>query len=135
MDFIKYDFTTRCRAIFVFSIGFLNPGKTTSLEEDFFLNLHDFANMTIQADKKRIIDFMLIIPSKRNGKQIQFYEDEKTVGDLYSIVDEIDSIYKYKALLESVEPKLVDVLSKLASEYIAYLNSFDNDYVPTLLPQ
>ena len=135
MDIMEYDFLTRCRGIFAITIGLIVPYEV-SLEEDFFINLHNFANVKISEDKKRFFDFTLILPMKRNGKVKFFCETEKTVENLYKIVDDVKTTDRYVELLNSVEQKQVDKISKLASEYVEYLYSFDNEnYVHTLLPQ
>ena len=134
MNVMDYDFLTRCRGIFAITIGLIVPYEV-SLEEEFFLNLHTFANFKIAEDKKRFFDFMLILPMKRNGKVKSFYESEKTVENLFKILDDVKTTDKYVELLNSVEPKQVETISKLATEYIEYLNSFNDNYVQTLMPQ
>jgi hypothetical protein len=134
MGLMEYDFLTRCRAIFTISLGILVPGMF-SLDEDFFLNLHGFANNKILEDRKRVYEFALILPSKRINYTRQFYEDENTVGNLMKIMSEVQTVDQYNELLDTLEPRQVNTISNLVSEFIEYIDSFDQDYIHSIYPQ
>jgi hypothetical protein len=135
--FDKYDLLTRHRAVFVMTLGFLQQGlEEMNLEESFFTNLHEFGRIKINEDKNKYFPlFLMILPSIKKGTQLSFYESEKTVKNLYEILDEIKSLDDYIALLDNCGGEyFVDKLSMLATEFLEYMNEFDKYYEPTLLP-
>lgn len=135
--FDKYDRLTKCRAVFVMSLGFLQQEhKEMDLEESFFTNLHEFARVKIEEDKKKYFPlFLTILPSVQKGMTRSFYESTKTVKNLYSILGEIQTLDDYVKLLNSgIGESVIDDLSLLASEYLEYMDEFDNNYEHSLLP-
>ena len=135
MNLNKYNLKTRCRAIFVISLGIIN-NDVIDLDESFFTNLHEFARLKINEDKNKYLPiFSLILPFISSGFKKSFYESEKTISDLYNIVDEISSIDRYYKLLDTVDRPLIDIISNIAIEYNEYLESFDYNYTPSLFRQ
>ncbi len=131
----RFDLKTRCRAIFTISYGLISlEGQV--LDDTFFQNLHDFASFKIDEDKNKYMPiFLLLLPYKKEGLKYQFYEDDNSRRKLFEILGSIKDINQYRALLDSVGQKTVDKISELASEYVDYVYSFDDKYVPSLLPQ
>ena len=135
--FAKYDDLTKFRAIFVVSIGLLQPWlPVIDLEESFFSNLVEFTRLKMKENPKHYLPLLLKIrPSIKIDNIIKLYEDEKSVQDLYEITDQLNSRADYYELLNSgIDDEDVDDISSLAEEYVNFLNSFYDNYVPSLLP-
>ena len=80
MNLNKYNLKTRCRAIFVISLGIIN-NDVIDLDESFFTNLHEFARLKINEDKNKYLPiFSLILPFISSGFKKSFYESEKTIN-------------------------------------------------------
>jgi hypothetical protein len=135
--FNKYDNFTKGRAIFVVSLGLLQPYiNVVDVEESFFLNLGEFARVKLQEDQKKYFPLMLlIIPSFMYKNKMAFCENEQTVQKLYDILGDIRTQKDYFELLDSgIDPNIIDKLSLLAAEFIEWQDSFDENYEPSLLP-
>ncbi|MBR4178538.1 MAG: hypothetical protein IKR57_04245 [Bacilli bacterium] len=130
----KYDYKTRTRALFAISIGFIQ-GYNVDLEEDFFIMLRDFSNQKLQEDLLNNIDYInLVLYLKMVNHKLQSIETEKTVKDLYDILDEIKSEKDLLKLYDSIKQEDIDKVSELASEFVEYMN-FMYQSPNTLIPQ
>ncbi len=134
--FNKYDNFTKGRAIFVVSLGLLQPHlNVIDVEESFFLNLGEFARNKLQEDPKKYLSLVtLIVPNFMLKNKLVFRETEETVKKLYDILGDIRTQYDYFELLDSgIDPNTIDKLSLLAGEYLEWQNSFNKNYVSSLL--
>lgn len=122
----KYDYKTRCRALFVISIGFIQ-GYDVDLDTDFFISVRDFCNNRLQIDVLKYINYVdLITYMKFENHKMTAYESEKTVKDLFDILGEMKSEFDLFELYKNLKQKDIDMISEFASEYIEYLDELYN---------
>ena len=133
--FDHFDLKTRCRAVFVVTLGLINPFATdTTLNESFFINLHEFARLKLEEDHDKYWPlFVVILPCNNFGLNHSFYESDETISNLYEILGEVTDLTRYGELLDSVGDPFIDIITRLATEYRQYLDSFNDYYHPTML--
>ena len=75
-----------------------------------------------------------MLSRKITNHKLQSIETEKTVKDLYDILDEIKSEKDLLKLYDSIKQEDIDKVSELASEFVEYKN-FMYQQPNTLIPQ
>lgn len=124
----KYDFKTKCRALFLVSLSMLE-GQEIEVDEKFFNSLNSFTRDMMTYNPIYFNELELILYYRKSEKhKLTIYENEKTIQDLYNIIDEIKGKKELLKLYDSLGQKIVDRISNLVTLYTKYLDEFDNEY-------
>ena len=124
----KYDFKTKCRALFLVSLSMLE-GQEIEVDEKFFNSLNSFTRDMMTYNPIYFNELELILYYRKNEKhKLTIYENEKTIQDLYNIIDEIKGKKDLIKLYNSLGQRIVDRISNLVTLYTKYLDEFDNEY-------
>ena len=119
----SYDYKTRCRCLFAVTVGMLQ-GNDVELDENYFNSIIDFFNEKIHMDFFQYARaYKLLVYYRMSNNALKSFENEKTISQLFEILDCIKNFDDLKDLYDLLDQKDIDLISETASEYIEYMDN------------
>lgn len=125
----NYDFKTKCRALFISTISMIK-NETIELDINLLISINAFMMDSIVNDPTSFELLQYIAYYNTLHGKINIYENDKTIEDLFKILDSIKSYNDLKPIYDELGFKITQKITLLAELYIDYLNEFDR--YPTL---
>ena len=125
----NYDFKTKCRALFVSTISMIK-NESIELDVNFFISINTFIIDTVVNNPTSFELLQYIAYYTNSHGKINIYENDKTIEDLFRIIDSIKSYNDLKPIYDELGFEITQKITLLAELYIDYLNEFDR--YPTL---
>ena len=125
----NYDFKTKCRALFVSTISMIK-NESIELDVNFFISINTFIIDTVVNNPTSFELLQYIAYYTNSHGKINIYENDKTIEDLFRIIDSIQSYNDLKPIYDELGFEITQKITLLAELYIDYLNEFDR--YPTL---